>query len=189
MASIKGFFFDLDGTLVDTHEANFLAYQHATKLVKGVTLGSELLDELKAGNNSKAFLSHLMPDITDEEKSAINITKKEVYPSHLHTSKLNTYLVAILEQLSGHHVTALVTTAKKDNALAVLKHHNIEKLFSVMIFGDDVQSMKPHPDAYALALSRVQLKPEEVIAFEDSEKGLAAAAAAGISTVHIRSFL
>jgi beta-phosphoglucomutase len=186
---VKGFFFDLDGTLVDTHQANFFAYQHATKIVKGITLGDELMVELKAGNSSKVFLPLFMPGITEDEVARINETKKAVYVNHLHTSKLNTYLVTILEQLSEYHITALVTTAKKNNALAVLKHHGISELFSIMVFGDDVDNMKPYPDAYNLALKKAGLKPEEAIAFEDSEKGLAAAEAAGISAVHIRNFL
>ena len=185
---IKGFFFDLDGTLVDTHEANFLAYQHATKVVKGVTLGDELRREIKAGNNSQLFLPMLVPDITEQEAADINTMKKQVYPDHLHMSKINEYLVTILRQLSGRHITALVTTARRDNALAVLRHHDIENLFTFMIFGDDVEKMKPYPDAYNLALEKSGLTSAQTIAFEDSEKGIAAAEAAGISAVRIKDF-
>jgi beta-phosphoglucomutase len=185
---IKGFFFDLDGTLVDTHEANFLAYQQAAKRVRGTSLPDELRLHLKAGSNSHAFLPLLVPDITDADIAKINIAKKEIYPGSLHVSQVNEYLVTILKQLSGRHVTVLVTTAKKDNALAVLRHHRIEDLFSFMVFGDDVENMKPHPDAYHLALEKSGLKASEVIAFEDSEKGLAAAETAGIGVVHIKDF-
>ncbi|MEI7918250.1 MAG: HAD family phosphatase [Candidatus Saccharibacteria bacterium] len=186
---IKGFFFDLDGTLVDTHESNFLAYRHAVKLVKSITLGDELRVVIKAGENSKSFLPKLVLDVSDNEISAINQKKKDLYPKYLNISELNEYLSVFLAQMSEHYATVLVTTAKKDNALAVLRQHNLERYFSHMIFGDDVADMKPSPASYELALIKTGLKPGEVIAFEDSDAGLSAAEAAGINTIHIRNFL
>jgi len=189
MNTIKGFFFDLDGTLVDTHEANFLAYCRAIELVKGVVLGDELRNSIKSGDSSFTFLSKLLPGIPMDEITAINSKKREIYPQHLHRSKLNHYLSTFLQQMSEHYTTALVTTAKRENALAVLRQHNLEQYFSFMIFGDDVQVMKPDPQAYIAALKKAGLTAEEVLVFEDSQKGIEAATAAGIRTVHIRNFL
>lgn len=189
MAIIKGFFFDLDGTLVDTHEANYLAYRHAIESVTTVTVSEELKLLIKSGENSNSFLAKLIPDIDDESILMINTKKKEVYPDFLNVSVLNDYLSVFLSQMSEHYTTALVTTAKRQNALAVLKQHDLEKYFSFMIFGEDVKNMKPHPDAYKLALKKSGLTASEVLAFEDSEKGMQSAEAAGISTIHIRNFL
>lgn len=187
--TIKGFFFDLDGTLVDTHEANFRAYRAAVEEITGVTLGDELKVLIKAGESSNAFLPKLLPQATAEEVAAINAKKKEVYPEHLHVSELNDYLTTFLAQMAEHSVTALVTTAKRKNAMAVLRQHDLEKHFDFMIFGDDVSSMKPDPEAYLLALERAGLTAEEALAFEDSQKGIDAATAAGLRTIHIRNFL
>jgi beta-phosphoglucomutase len=189
MAVIKGFFFDLDGTLVDTHEANYLAYRHSIESIKSITLGDELKAVIKSGENSDSFLSKLLPNASNEEVAAINSKKKEVYSQFLSESRLNTYLSTFLEQMSEHYVTALVTTAKKQNALAVLKEHDLEKYFSFMIFGEDVSAMKPNPEAYNLALQKTGLSANEVLVFEDSEKGIEAAEAAGINTIHIKNFL
>lgn len=187
--TIKGFFFDLDGTLVNTHEANFRAYKQAVHEVTGTELGDELKTRIKSGESSNDFLPGLLADISSEHVDAINARKKEVYPTHLDASELNTYLSTFLKQMSEDYVTALVTTAKKDNAEAVLKAHSIEALFDFKIFGHDVKEMKPHPEAYLLALEKAGLSASEVIAFEDSQKGIDAATAAGINTIHIRNFL
>jgi len=188
-STIKGFFFDLDGTLVDTHEANFRAYKQAAHDVIGAELGEDLKKRIKAGESSKDFLPSLLPEISDEQVSAVNTRKKEVYPDHLHVSELNAYLSHFLQQMSEHYITALVTTAKKDNAEAVLKAHGIDGYFNFKIFGHDVKAMKPDPEAYLLALEKAGLSADEVIAFEDSQKGIDAATAAGIKTIHIRNFL
>lgn len=47
--------------------------------------------------------------------------------------------------------------------------------------------MKPHPEAYRLALAELRLPPQQVIAIEDSANGLAAAHGAGLAVLLTRS--
>lgn len=189
MTHIKGFFFDLDGTLVNTHEANFLAYSDAIKSVTSLSPGAKLRDFIKKGESSNDFLPKVIPEITDDDKKEINKQKKLYYSRYLHASELNEYLSVFLKQMSEQYVTVLVTTAKQDNARAVLRAHDLERYFSFTIFGDDVTRMKPDPEAYEQALMRTGLLPGEALAFEDSQKGIDAATAAGISVVHIKDFV
>jgi HAD superfamily hydrolase (TIGR01509 family) len=188
MSVIKAFFFDLDGTLVDTHKANVAAYSEAIFQVTSKEPSESLYEHIKNGTSSKDFLPSVVEGITEENLRDINDKKKELYLDHLHKSVLNDFLSNFLKQVFLHSVTVLVTTAKKDNALAVLRHHELEDYFTYMVFGDDVDNMKPHPDAYLLALEKTGLQIGEVLAFEDSEKGVEAANAAGINVVHIRTF-
>lgn len=188
MAQIKGFFFDLDGTLVDTHEANYFAYREAINAVTSNIVGEELRESIMAGESSSVFLPKIVKGLETEGIADINRQKALLYPNYLHTSKLNDYLSVFLRQMSENYVTVLVTTAKQENARAVLEAHDLTKYFTFTIFGDDVTSMKPDPEAYLRALSLSELSPAEAIAFEDSEKGLKAANAAGIQVVHIRNF-
>ncbi len=190
MTVIRGFLFDLDGTLVDTHESNFGAYKEAITYILGVTPtnSGDLKKLIVSGESSKDFLPKVISGITSEQVDAINAHKKNVYPDHLISSTLNSFLISFLNGVSKSHKTVLVTTAKKDNAIAVLKHHNIENIFDHKIFGDDVKNMKPNPEAYLRALELTGLHSEEVIAFEDSSKGMAAASAAGIRVVEIKEF-
>jgi beta-phosphoglucomutase len=186
---IKGFFFDLDGTLVDTLESNYRAYSQAIQDVLNVTPDSKLRELIKSGASSAVFLPAVLPSATEAELYSIMGKKREYYPDHLHASTLNTYLSDFLRHMSQHYTTVLVTTAKEPNALAVLRAHDLTDYFHHMIFGHDVDAMKPDPEAYHLALKKTGLRAEEVIAFEDSPKGLKAAEAAGIRVVQIRNFL
>ena len=187
---IKGFFFDLDGTLVDTHRANSLSYKAAIKEVYSVSPAEEELQaRIKTGESSDVFLRALLPNINDTDVNAINSAKKKHYPLHLKSTVLNEFLSVFLAQMSIHYVTVLVTTAKRENALAVIKEHNLEDYFTHCIFGEDVTNMKPHPEAYFLALEKTGLKSNEVVAFEDSKKGIAAATGASISVIKIKDFL
>jgi HAD superfamily hydrolase (TIGR01509 family) len=55
--------------------------------------------------------------------------------------------------------------------------------FQTWICGEDVTAMKPDPEGYRLALSRLALDPGRVLVLEDSAVGLAAAHAAGLACV------
>lgn len=184
----RALFFDLDGTLVDTHQANFLAYSKAIGDVRGIEALSILKNYIAEGLNSKDFLPLVVPGVTREQVDSINLRKKEYYQEYASETTLNTYLVTLIQQMSESMTVGLVTTAKRANAEVILREHGIEDLFSFCIFGDDVMHTKPNPEAYLLALEKSGVLPEHAIAFEDSEKGIAAANAAGIRAVHIKDF-
>lgn len=183
---IKGFFFDLDGTLVDTHRANFEAYRHALEDY-GVAI---TFDEFKKsiGHQAKTFLPWFAPSLSSEELDEVAEKKKQFYKEYVHLSVPNTQLVELLKYLKPHHVIVLVTTAKRVNAEMMLTHHKLQDVFDQIITFEDVTNSKPSPESYQLALERTKLKPNEVIAFEDSPSGIAAASGAGIAVVEVRDF-
>lgn len=188
MNTVKGLFFDLDGTLVNTYEADYLAYRDAIKDVTGVDVDSDSFAKTH-GQEAKQKLESLAPGLSDEDVERVRQAKKAHYPKYLHRTVPNDTLINFLRDVAQHHVTAVVTTAKSHNAEAVLEAHGLSDLFEIKVYGDDVQHAKPHPESYLLALERSGLQASEVIAFEDSQTGIDAAQAAGIATIHIRSFL
>ncbi len=188
MTVIKAIFFDLDGTLVNTHDANYLAYKDAIQDTLNITVGSDLKDYIKQGMSSDEFIPKVAPQVTKEDVAAINTRKKSTYRQHVDKTVLNEYLATFLKQLSPTVTTALVTTAKRHNAEAVLSAHDLHPHFSFCIYGDDVESMKPHPEAYITALEKAGVEAHEAIAFEDSDKGVLAAEAAGIIVIRIQDF-
>ena len=52
---------------------------------------------------------------------------------------------------------------------------------------EDYQHTKPHPEPYLTAMARHDLRPEDCIVVEDSERGLAAATAAGLPCLIVLS--
>lgn len=67
-------------------------------------------------------------------------------------------------------------------------HRSVRELLGdgaveVLITGDEVQSPKPDPQVYRVALKDLGLRAERVVVVEDSVDGLRAARAAGLPTV------
>ncbi len=187
MVSIRGLFFDLDGTLVNTYEADFLAYRDAINEVTGYIVSREAFMTTN-GMEMKEKLKILVPTIKPNQFDHVAQRKKKYYPQYLHKTVPNKTLIAFLSDLAKDHITALVTTAKRQNAEAVLAAYNLTDVFDYTVYGDDVTNAKPHPESYLKALSLASLSAEEVLAFEDSRSGIEAAHAAGIKTIQIQSF-
>jgi sugar-phosphatase len=81
---------------------------------------------------------------------------------------------------------AVVTSADRDLAERWFRGTRLP-LPRVMVTADDVMRGKPHPEGYLLAARRLGYSPEDMIVFEDSAAGMAAAAAAGARIVAVRA--
>lgn len=184
---IKGFFFDLDGTLVNTYKADYLAYRDAIQEVVGVEVTESGFAETH-GLEMRDKLKKLDLQVGESDSRKIAAAKKTHYQKYLDLTEPNDQLIRLLAEFAEHHAMVLVTTAKKENAVRVLRKHGLEEYFSHMVFGDEVVNPKPDPEGYRLALERSGLKASEAIAFEDTDSGLQAAEAAGIPVIHVRTF-
>jgi len=80
---------------------------------------------------------------------------------------------------------AAVTNAPRDNAKQMLHTLGIEARLPIVILGEELERGKPDPLPYQTALERLEIRPEQAIAFEDSPSGMKSAIGAGILTVGI----
>jgi beta-phosphoglucomutase len=68
----------------------------------------------------------------------------------------------------------------------VLDAAGLAGVVSVLVALEDVERTKPHPDPYLLALERLGgLQPQEIVAIEDTDVGVASAKAAGLRCVAV----
>lgn len=174
---------DFDGTLVDTREANYLAYHKVLKDF-GINLSPEKYDSV-FGMRYNEFISHL--GITDAEIAAgIKEQKAKVYPDFFEKIKLNNILHDLLLKFKGSAVkTALISTARKENILNVLEYFRIRDLFDLLVAGEEVNKPKPDPEAFFSAMDHFGISPEETLIFEDSPSGIEAAKKSGASYIII----
>jgi len=184
--SVQALLFDLDGTLVDTREANYLAYRNAF-----AESGHELTPEQFAatwGRDSRDFIPDLLPGIGPDGVDVIRAAKSRLYAEELHRTAANDALIAFLRLVAPTHRTALVSTAKSGNGQQILETHGLTPLFDVVVWGDQVARSKPDPEGYLRALELLGAEASASLAFEDSETGRQAALAAGLMVLEVPHF-
>lgn len=166
---------DFDGTLVDTFEANLLAYQQAFDAV-GKHLDSSAY-RLCFGLRFDAFMSR-MEIYDDNVRSQIKELKKDFYPNYFESLKPNKSLVELIRSFHATGgKTAIASTARKENLMNVVKYLHIEDIFDKILAGIDVKKGKPDPEIYLKTMELLNASPEETLIFEDSQIGIEAAKA------------
>ena len=182
---IEALLFDLDGTLADTIAANVEAYARALDEA-GVSVSAATLATTSAGRNWRQFLPPLIEAAGSQaEPAAVASRKQALYREMVGQIRLNQPLLSLLIASHGPLKTALVTTASRTNVDALIDAHGLRSLFDTIVTGDDVTAHKPDPAAYLMASERLGLPPQQCIAFEDSDIGVASARAAGMGVVRI----
>lgn len=77
----------------------------------------------------------------------------------------------------------LVTSSYRLEVEPVLEAVGVRHRFAASVFGEEVKNLKTHPEPYLLAAERLGVS--RPLVFEDSEAGLASAAAAGFDATRV----
>lgn len=174
---IKSIITDFDGTLVDTFEANFRAYQKSFAEV-GLSITKEQYRHC-FGFRYDRFMSEM--GITSEDIALrIKEAKKDYYPDFFSFLRPNTSLILLIKSYREMGVkSAIASTARKENLMNAINYLGISDIFDLIYAGIDVQHGKPSPEIYQKSMAALGVMPEETLIFEDSEVGVAAAKASG----------
>ena len=165
--------------------ANYAAYSRAL-LEVGARIEPEDVARAAAGRQWRDFLPALLREAGVEcDPAAVARRKGELYREMVGELRVNSALITLAASVRPGMQTVLVTTASAESVRAILRHFDLGDAFDLVITGDDVSRHKPDPEAYRLALVRLQLDPRECLAFEDSDVGLASAKAAGVPVVRV----
>lgn len=176
---------DLDGTLIDTHDANFSAYDTALREI-GITVSRVEFDAVAKGRNWRQFLPIILGNAAIDP-GVVARRKLEIYPQMLHLTVVNDGVSRLVALANTALATALVTTASAASAKAVLSYHKLHGLFDVIVTGNDVTHHKPHPEAYQLAAEKLGVEAKDCVVIEDSDAGVASARAFGATVIRVNS--
>lgn len=183
---IKLLITDFDGTLVDTFQANYYAYKKAFKN-NGLSELTEGTYKECFGLRFEAFMDKI--GITNNIiRENIKDDKMEAYPSFFDMLKPNEILISFIKAFKkAGGKTAMASTARKENLMKVVEYLQLKDVFDVILSGKDVSRGKPDPEIYNKVLEITNIDAANALVFEDSEIGIKAAEAAGISYIKINN--
>ena len=179
--------FDLDGTLADTMEDNFLAWkksfeQYNTNITREDYFPLEGLNLLEISNIICKKYS-----LSSDNSSRIVKLKNKYYLEN-HDFRFYPGAEELVNVLKKDKLLALVSTSPREK-LEKTVPKNFLKNFNVIISGDDVQHGKPAPEPYLKAIDALFLKPEQCIVIENAPFGIQSAKAAGIYCIALATTL
>ncbi|HXG36140.1 MAG TPA: HAD family phosphatase, partial [Dehalococcoidia bacterium] len=94
----------------------------------------------------------------------------------------------LMRELSERKVPfGLASSSLRPWVEAILRGLSLENAVSTTVAGNEVDNAKPAPDIYLEAAARLGVHPRDCLAIEDTPSGIAAAKAAGMFAVQVRS--
>lgn len=185
--TIKGFIFDFDGLILDTEKPGFLAWK---EIFDRFNQPFALDDWKKAiGTGPSAF---------DPARQLCALVQDSLVPSQLHEEQLSIanrliqtqpilpgVLDFIREAKTACRKLAVASSSPRPWVIGHLSRLDLVRYFDTILTSEDVLNVKPDPELYHLALSRLGLQPAEAVVFEDSPNGILAANAAGITCIAV----
>jgi HAD superfamily hydrolase (TIGR01509 family) len=182
---MKAILWDNDGVLIDTEGLFFQATRNALRSA-GVELSRERYVQwsLRQGRSSFDLLRE--QGWTLAQIAELRFQRDQAYSRMLENPPgIIDGILEVLTLLRAKFRMAIVTTSRREHFELMHQRSNLSQFFEFAVTREDYRRSKPHPEPYLTALARLQLSAKECIAIEDSERGLAAANAAGLRCIVI----
>ena len=131
--------FDLDGVIVNSDKANFLAYREAICVVKNIDLYSMHSKNERFTKESLLKLKNL----TRLEYNKIVKLKSMIFHKYASFLLINKEILKIIKENQKSKKIVLTTNAIKYRADFILKYFNIENLFNKKFYKEDYNNTNP----------------------------------------------
>ena len=205
---IRAVIFDMDGTLVRTEHLKTLSYAQALDLLdpsmSHIRQTAEAFRDV-VGLSREEVADHLLDRMglceaatrkADElglatPRDALLTERLQIYldlvqgPGALRPYRTRETVDFLFSSRDAGYPVALATGATCETASKVLASIDLADCFDAIVSGYDVAHNKPAPDIYLMAASRLNTKPNECLAIEDSQVGVRSAVSAGMRCIAV----
>ncbi len=173
--------FDNDGVLVDTEGLYYRANREVLAGV-GVALDEATYVELFLREGTGAWHLAEARGLSADAVADLRATRDRRYAELLDEVPIAIPGVAdLLPALAARDRLAIVTSSEPGPFARTHARTGLLPHFELVLTRVDTQRSKPDPEPYLCAVARLGLPPERCLVIEDSERGLRAAKAAGLT--------
>lgn len=182
--NFRAYLFDCDGTVADSMPLHYRAWKKALAEWNCdfeerffYSLGGMPVVDIVATLNRKHGLS--MPLETVAHR------KETLYYELLPELQAVPEVIEHVDDAQGRIPCAVVSGSTRDSVVASLKTLGLMDRFQTLVCAGEYVKGKPDPEAFLMAASRLNVRPEECLVFEDTDMGIEAATAAGMASVKV----
>jgi len=171
--------FDWDGTLLDSFDADSLAYIAMFQEL-GIPWGLSELAMHYTPNWHRVYRAACIP------RSKWDIADK-IWAKHYahHTPKLVPCARSVLAWVARRYQLGLVTSGDRVRVLRQLRYFSLTRLFATHVCAGDTTQGKPHPAPLRLALKQMCLDPKACVYVGDSPHDLEMSRRAGVCAIAV----
>ena len=184
----KGIIFDMDGVLIDSEPIYLQAViDYILDVLKEDVDFLELKEAMyKIVGSSDKRTYEIIADYLDNKYSPQEL-RAGIHAMEFnldYRTILNPHVLNVLPRLKkAGYKLAIASSSSMENIKTVTSQCGIDQCFDCMVSGFDFEESKPDPAIYLETLQRLDLKPEEVIAIEDSTYGIQACINANVRVI------
>lgn len=178
---------DNDGVLVDTEGFYFQSCRCALATA-GIGLTTDAFKEISLRQGESVFGLAAEQGFTADVIARLRAERDRMYAESLRANDCAIDGAEdVLRSLHGRFRMGIVSSVKREHFEIVHAGGRLTRYLDFVITHGDYERSKPYPDSYLTALKRYNLQPAECVVVEDSQRGLAAATAAGLRCLVVRS--
>lgn len=179
---MKAVLFDLDGTLVDSMTMwGDIDVEYLKKFHLPVPEGLQQAIEGLSMYQTAVYFKETFA-IKDSLERIMDDWNRMAYEKYTTEIPLKDGVRKFLEMLKQRGIPCgIATSNSRILTEAILKSHQVEDYFSVMVTGDEIVNGKPDPEVYLEAAKKLGTAPEDCLVFEDIPFGIMAGKRAGMT--------
>lgn len=183
--TLQAVILDVDGTLVLSNDANAQAWVEAFTAF-GYDVSFEQVRPL-IGMGGDELIPQVVPGLKEDEGDGKAITerRKELMLNHygpkLQPTNGTRQLVQHMKD-SGLRLL-IASSATSQELQGLLKAAQVDDLLDEAVTSSDAEASKPAPDIVEVALSKLQIQPDQVLMLGDTPYDIQAANTAGVGVI------
>ncbi len=177
---IRAILFDIDGTLLDTFDFIYGAFEYTFRVHGIASLSRDEISHLMGGPLTEVYTA-MAPG---HDAAALAETHRVFQENNVQLAKLFPDTIKVLDALKMQGLKlAAVTTRSVRTSVLSLEQNGIADYFDIVISAEDVARHKPDPEPIVKALHVLKIKPTDAIMVGDTTADIMAGKNAGTKTV------
>jgi HAD superfamily hydrolase (TIGR01509 family) len=182
---IEGVVFDLDGLLLDTEQVWDEVRETLTRERGGRWHDRAQSDMMGMSSTEWSQYMHDVLGLREPPDELNRLVVEQMQDRYRHRLPVVDGAVEAVRRLGARWPLGLASSSNRPLIDLALERMGVADLFRATASSEEVDRGKPAPDVYLEVARRLGVRPENVVAIEDSTSGIRSAKAAGMRVIAI----